>query len=86
MKNQNIIFTSAGVSELVDRPMPDPKAGEVLVRVVRSCVSSGTERANLSWGLSPAYLAQGQDKSTEWFLCERNRRRRNEWMRRGKLH
>ena len=47
MKNQNIIFTSAGVSELVDRPMPDPKAGEVLVRVVRSCVSSGTERANL---------------------------------------
>lgn len=47
MNNPNIIFTSAGVAELVDRPMPEPRAGEVLVRVVRSCVSSGTERANL---------------------------------------
>lgn len=47
MENQNIVFTSAGVAELVDRPMPAPKAGEVLVRVVRSCISSGTERANL---------------------------------------
>lgn len=47
MMNPNIIFTSAGVAELIDRPMPDPKSGEVLVRVVRSCISSGTERANL---------------------------------------
>lgn len=47
MNNQNIVFTSSGVSELIDRPMPEPKAGEVLVRVVRSCISSGTERANL---------------------------------------
>ena len=45
--NPNIVFTSAGVAELIDRPMPDPKSGEVLVRVVRSCISSGTERANL---------------------------------------
>ena len=47
MMNPNIVFTSAGVAELIDRPMPDPKSGEVLVRVVRSCISSGTERANL---------------------------------------
>ena len=47
MTNPNIVFTSAGVAELVDRPMPEPKPGEVLVRVVRSCISSGTERANL---------------------------------------
>ena len=45
--NPNIVFTSAGVAELIDRPMTDPKSGEVLVRVVRSCISSGTERANL---------------------------------------
>lgn len=45
--NPNIVFTSAGVAELIDRPTPDPKSGEVLVRVVRSCISSGTERANL---------------------------------------
>ena len=47
MMNPNIVFTSAGVAELIDRPMSDPKSGEVLVRVVRSCISSGTERANL---------------------------------------
>lgn len=47
MKNPNILFTSAGVAELVERPVPVPKAGEVLVRLVRSCISSGTERANL---------------------------------------
>jgi len=47
MNNANIVFTSAGVAELVDKPRPEPGAGEVLVRVVRSCISSGTERANL---------------------------------------
>ena len=47
MKNPNILFTSAGVAELVERPAPEPQSGEVLVRLVRSCISSGTERANL---------------------------------------
>ena len=47
MTNPNIIFTSANIAELMDRPLPVPGAGEVLVRVVRSCISSGTERANL---------------------------------------
>jgi len=47
MTNPNIIFTSAGVAELVEKPVPAPKAGEVRVRVLRSCISSGTERANL---------------------------------------
>ena len=48
MTNPNIVFTKVGTAELVDRPMPDVKAGEVLVRLVRSCISSGTERANLT--------------------------------------
>ena len=47
MKNPNIVFTSVGVAELVDRPISEPRPGEVRVRVVRSCISSGTERANL---------------------------------------
>ena len=34
MKNPNIVFTSPGVAELVDRPMPEPRAGEVRVKVV----------------------------------------------------
>lgn len=47
MKNKNIVFTSAGVAELLDRPVSEPGPGEVRVRLARSCVSSGTERANL---------------------------------------
>ena len=48
MKNPNILFTAPGVAELVDYPMPDAPVGkEVLVRLVNSTISSGTERANL---------------------------------------
>ena len=47
MDNPNIVFTRKDVAELVDRPVPEPAAGEVRVRLVRSCISSGTERANL---------------------------------------
>jgi len=48
MDNPNILFTRKDTAELVERPMPEPKAGEVRVRLVRSCISSGTERANLT--------------------------------------
>ncbi len=48
MKNPNIIFTSPGVAEVIDKEMPSAPVGtEVLVRLVYSTVSSGTERANL---------------------------------------
>ena len=47
MVNPNIVFTSPRVAEVLDRPIPSPGPGEVLVRTVRSCVSAGTERANL---------------------------------------
>lgn len=46
--NRSIIFTKKDTAEVLDRPMPEAREGEVLVRVVRSCVSSGTERANLT--------------------------------------
>lgn len=42
-----IFFTKKGTAELLDEPMPEVKAGEVLVRLVRSTISSGTERANI---------------------------------------
>ena len=48
MNNRNIVFTKLNTAEVVDRPLPKVGAGEVLVRLVRSCVSSGTERANLT--------------------------------------
>ena len=48
MVNRNIVFTRKDTAEIVDRPMPVAKAGEVVVRLVRSCISSGTERANVT--------------------------------------
>lgn len=46
--NANIVFTRLNTAEVVERPMPKVKAGEVLVKLVRSSISSGTERANLT--------------------------------------
>lgn len=48
MGNKNIVFTKLNTAEVVERPLPKVRAGEVLVKLVRSCVSSGTERANLT--------------------------------------
>ena len=47
MDNPNILFTRKDTAELVGHPVPEPSAGEVRVRLARSCISSGTERANL---------------------------------------
>ncbi|MBQ9783724.1 MAG: zinc-binding alcohol dehydrogenase [Clostridia bacterium] len=47
MKNVNILFTSPGVAELVEKEMPTYGEDEVLVKIVTTTVSAGTERANL---------------------------------------
>ncbi|MBR1837260.1 MAG: hypothetical protein IJ783_08230 [Kiritimatiellae bacterium] len=47
MKNPSIVFVAPRVARVVDVPFAEPGPGEVLVRTARSCVSSGTERANL---------------------------------------
>ncbi len=47
MKTESIVFTGPGKAELIEEEISAPKAGEVLVRLVRSTISSGTERANL---------------------------------------
>ena len=47
MKSESIVFTGAGKAELVEEEIGGPKAGEVLVKLTRSALSSGTERANL---------------------------------------
>ena len=46
MTNANIIIPEANRIEIIDKPVPEPKPGEVRVRLVRSTISSGTERAN----------------------------------------
>ena len=45
--NRNIFFTAKDTAELIDKPMPEVSPGSVLVKLVRSTISSGTERANL---------------------------------------
>ena len=48
MKNSSIVFTAPNVAEVLECPLPSPGPGQVLVRSVRTCISSGTERANLT--------------------------------------
>ena len=47
MTNPSIVFTAPNIAEVLESPMPSPGPGQVLVRSARTCVSSGTERANL---------------------------------------
>ena len=48
MTNPNIVFTRVDTAELVGKPMPEVGPGQVRVKLVRSTVSSGTERANVT--------------------------------------
>ncbi len=48
MQNCQIAFTAPCVAELVERTVPTPGPGEVLVKLHVSTISSGTERANVS--------------------------------------
>ena len=47
MKSNNIVFVEANKAELLEDEVRLPQAGEVLVRLSVSTISSGTERANL---------------------------------------
>ena len=46
--NRNIVFTKKDTAELIEKPMPEVGPGQVRVKLVRSTVSSGTERANVT--------------------------------------
>ena len=43
-----IMFTSANHAELVEKELPCLGKGQVLVKLIISTISSGTERANLT--------------------------------------
>jgi NADPH:quinone reductase-like Zn-dependent oxidoreductase len=45
---KSILFTAKDRAELVEEPKPSARTGEVVVRLVRRCISSGTERANVT--------------------------------------
>ena len=66
-----IVFTQKDTAELLDVPLPTPERGEVLVRLVRSTISSGTERANLT-GVpdnSIGIYANNPDGQVSWPRC-----------------
>lgn len=52
MKNEGIVFVEANRAELLELEMPEPKAGQVVVKTAVSTISSGTERANLTGDLN----------------------------------
>jgi threonine dehydrogenase-like Zn-dependent dehydrogenase len=41
--NPSLFFTAPGRVEILDRPIPEPGPGEVLIRTLRSLISTGTE-------------------------------------------
>lgn len=45
--NKNIVFTAPCVAKVLDKPITELKHGHVLVKTEYTCISSGTERANL---------------------------------------
>lgn len=47
MTQKSIVFTRPCKAELIEEAIPEPSAGEVLVKLAVSTISSGTERANL---------------------------------------
>ena len=59
MMNKNILFTSPGVAELVEKEMPKCGDDEVLVRINRTSISAGTERALLTGNPNINYKAAG---------------------------
>lgn len=48
MKTKSIIFSAPGKAEFIEQEIAAPAAGEVIVRLEVTSISSGTERANVS--------------------------------------
>ena len=51
--NPSLVFTAPGRVEIVDRAVPEPEPGEVLIRTLRSLVSTGTELTLLHGQAAP---------------------------------
>lgn len=66
MKTKKIVFTGVGKAELLDLDVPEPQAGEVLVRTAYSAVSAGTERANLMRMPNTAAATATADSYPDW--------------------
>lgn len=59
MKTKGIVFTAPGKAEFCERDYALPQAGEVLVILEVSSISSGTERANVAGEAAVSVLSNG---------------------------
>ena len=59
MTSKNIVFTKPAVAELLEEKVAELQQNQVLVKLNKSVISSGTERANLlgddtlAWNSAP---------------------------------
>lgn len=60
MKNQQILFVSPNVAELVDCDLPKPRPHEIVVKTAISTVSNGTERANVTGDPNVSIFSSGE--------------------------
>ena len=65
MDNPSIFFTHEDTAELLDRPVPEVKPGMVRVKLARSTISSGTERANVT-GCNVVSILDPPDAPVVW--------------------
>ena len=52
MKNRSIIFTAPNTAELISSEVPDISDTQVLIRIHRTAISAGTERAGITGDLN----------------------------------
>lgn len=62
MSYKRILFTSPGIAALCDYEPQPLKSGQAMVRLARSAISSGTERANLVGDPNISYARPGRVK------------------------
>jgi len=63
---KSILFTKKDTAEFVDEPIPEPDQGQVRIRLARSCISSGTERAKLVGVPDSGVGIFGEGDATTW--------------------
>ena len=59
MMNKNILYTAPGIAEIVEKDMPVCGDDEVIVKINRTTISAGTERALLTGNPNINYKAAG---------------------------
>ncbi|MBR4864759.1 MAG: zinc-binding alcohol dehydrogenase [Oscillospiraceae bacterium] len=61
---KQIVFTGINTAQLLEKPIGDPEAGQVQVRLMRSTISSGTERAGITGSTTVSWCRPEAEKPT----------------------